>query len=274
MKRLTELSKIRNTHISQSGGHGIITANNDVPLKKVEHVSLTFNKGEKITNLYDTPWHTQLNQVLLPDSQLQYRLGTNLINGSNFESFESFTGLERGWLYDRPSLVVNKYGASGDKSLALLLDKEKLTTFGMQSFKRVFERSSQMTIKAKFKTNNTIKVNYYWQGRKTRQKLFDAFNNGKKHLIKSIELTSNSNWQDIEVDFNSPRIGYKSYRVLLEFELVNNNNGKIDIDDFSLIEWQNAFSTSAKPNFFNVKSQQPSFIGLNESTDKSIKLRY
>jgi poly-gamma-glutamate capsule biosynthesis protein CapA/YwtB (metallophosphatase superfamily) len=274
MKRLTELSRVRNTYISQSGGHGIITANNDAPIKKVEHVVLTFNKDEKITNLYNTPWHAQLNQVLLPDSQLKYRLGTNLINGSDFESFDSFAGSERGWLYDRQSVALNKYGASGNKSLALLLDKEKTAIFGMQSFKRVFQRSSQMTIKTKFKTNNTIKVNYYWQGRKTRQKLFDAFNKGKKHLIKSVELTSNSNWQNIEVDFNSPRIGYKSYRVLVEFELVNNNNGKVDIDDFSLIEWQSAFSSNAKPNFYSINSQQPTFIGLNENTDKSIKLNY
>jgi len=274
MKRLTELSKTRNTYIGRSGGHGIITTNNKAPRAKVEQVELLFTKKEKVDNLYNTPWQTQLNQVLMPEAQLKYRLGINLINGSDFESFNYFSGPERGWLYDRQSTSLNQYGSSGHKSLRLSLKNEQLTTFGMQSFKRVFERSSQMTIKAKFKTNDKVKVNYYWQGRKTRQKLFDAFENSEKHLIKSVELTKDDEWQNIEVDFRSPRIGYKSYRILVEFVLLNEVAGKVDIDDFSLIEWQSAFSSNPEPNFFTIKSQQPAFIGLNQKTNKPITLSY
>jgi len=280
MKRLTDLSKTRNTYISQSGGHGVITSENNTTAEnkaltnRAQQVTLSFNKDEKIVSLYNTPWHAQLNQVLLPDTQLKYRLGTNLINGSDFESFDYFSGPERGWLYDRQSTSLNQYGASGSKSFALSLQSEQTATLGMQSFKRVYTPSSQMTIKAKFKTNNTIKVNYYWQGRKKRQKLFDAFENGKKHLIESVELTGNDEWQNIEIDFNSPRIGYKSYRVLVEFDLLNDSNGQIDIDDFSLIEWQSAFSSKPKPDFFSIKSQQPAYIGLSKNTDKLITLKY
>ena len=197
MKRLTELSKARNTYVSQSGGHGIITAKNKAPLSKSEQVTLSFNKNEKVLNLYNTPWHSQINQVLLSETELKYRLGTNLINGSDFESFDYFSGLERGWLFGRKTTALNTYGASGYKSLALSLQAEETTTFGMQSFKRVFSPSSQMTIKAKFKTNNKVKISYYWQGRKKRQKLFDAFKNSKKHLINSVELTGNDEWQGV-----------------------------------------------------------------------------
>jgi len=274
MKRLTELSKTRNTYISKSGGHGIITAANKAPMNDTEQVALTFNKDEKIVSLYNTPWHAQLNQVLLPETQLKYRLGTNLINGSDFESFDYFSGPERGWLYDRQSTSLNQYGASGHKSLALSLQSKQTATFGMQSFKRVFTPSSQMTIKAKFKTNDVVKVSYYWQGRKKRQKLFDAFKNSKMHLINSVEMAGNGEWQNIEVDFNSPRIGYKSYRILVEFELVNDSKGQVNIDDFSLIEWQSAFSSGSQPNLFSIKSQQPAYIGLNSNTDKVITLEY
>ncbi|MBA6296601.1 CapA family protein [Colwellia sp. MB02u-9] len=274
MKRLTELSKTRNTYISQSGGHGIITVENKAPRNKTEQVALSINKDEKIISLYNTPWQAQLRQILLPETQLKYRLGTNLINGSDFESFDYFDGPERGWLYDRQLTSLNLYGASGHKSLALSLQNEQTATFGMQSFKRVYTPSSQMTIKAKFKTTNTVKVNYYWQGRKKRQKLFDAFKNSKKHLINSVEITGNGEWQNMEVDFNSPRIGYKSYRVLVEFELLNGNKGQVDIDDFALIEWQSAFSSNPKINFFSIKSRQPAYIGLNNHTNKTIVLKY
>jgi len=276
MKRLTELSKTRNTYISQSGGHGIITVDNKITEKnkEPEQVTLSFNNDEKIINLYNTPWHTQLSQVLLPEPQLKYRLGTNLINGSDFESFDYFSGPERGWLYDRQSTSLNHYGASGYKSLALSLQSEQTAIFGMQSFKRVYTPSSQMTIKAKLKTNNAVKVSYYWQGRKKRQKLFDAFKNSEKHLINTVELKGDGEWQNIEVDFNSPRIGYKSYRVLVEFELLNDSEGQINIDDFSLIEWQSAFSSSPQPQLFSIKSQQPAYIGFNKNTDKVITLKY
>lgn len=243
---------------------------------------MSFNTDEKIVNLYNTPWHKQISQVLLPEAQLTYRFGTNLINGSDFESFANFSGPERGWLYDRQSTSLNQYGASGNHSIALSLQNKQTTTFGMQSFKRVFTASSQMTIKAKFKTNDSVKVSYYWQGRKKRQKLFDAFKNNEKHLIDSTEITGNGAWQNIEVDFNSPRIGYKSYRVLVEFELMNENKNEtenekkaqVDVDDFSLIEWQNAFTSSPTPQLFSIKSQQPAFIGLNKNTDKVITLKY
>ncbi len=274
MKRLTELSKTRNTYIGQSGGHGVITAENKAPKNIAKQVELSFDQDEKVTSLYNTPWNEQLSQVLLPEAKLKYRLGTNLINGSDFESFAYFTGPERGWLYDRQATSLNQYGASGDKSLALLLQNQQTATFGMQSFKRVYTPSSQMTIKANFKTNHKVKISYYWQGRKKRQKLFDAFENSEKHLIHSVELTGNGEWQNFEVDFNSPRIGYKSYRVLVDFELLNANKGQIDIDDFSLIEWQSSFSSSPKPNLFSIKSQQPAFIGLNKKTAQAISLKY
>lgn len=289
MKRLAELSKTRNTYINQSGGHGVITSENKATItsktsiskaliNKTKKIALSFNKDEKVTSLYHTPWHTQIRQVSLPEPTLKYRLGTNLINGSDFESFDFFSGAERGWLYNRQATTLNSYGVSGNKSLALSLQDQQISTFGMQSFKRAFSPSSQMTIKAKFKSSNAVKVSYYWQGRKKRQKLFDAFNNNKKHLIHSAKLTGNGEWQNVEVDFNSPRIGYKSYRILVDFELMNENKnesaGQIDIDDFSLIEWQSAFSSSAKPHFFTIKSLQPAYIGLNKSTDKVITLKY
>jgi len=94
------------------------------------------------------------------------------------------------------------------------------------------------------------------------------------HLINSVELAGNAEWQNIEVDFNSPRIGYKSYRILVEFELVNDSKGQVNIDDFSLIEWQSAFSSGSQPNLFSIKSQQPAYIGLNSNTDKVITLEY
>ncbi len=283
MKRLTELSKQRNTNILMSGGHGIIkrqlaSKNQTEPYIQSEPANSRFAvhlaQDEKNTPLYQLPWNKTIKQVTLPSSDVMYRLGTNLINGSDFESFALFDSPERGWLFDRQATSLNNFGASGSRSLKVKLKPKSITTFGMQSFRRVYTPSSAMTIKAKLNVQAPVRVRFYWQGRKTRQKLFDAFNNSPKHLIDTVEFTHASDWKNIELDFNSPRIGYKSFRVLAEFESVNGGTVEVNIDDFALIEWNSAFSKKTKPNFYNTLSHQAAYLGVSETISAPIIVNF
>ena len=131
-----------------------------------------------------------------------------------------------------------------------------------------------MTIKAKFKVQAPVKINFYWQGRKKRQKLFDAFKNSPKQLIDTVELSASNAWQNVEVDFNSPRIGYKSYRVLAEIELQNGATSQVNIDDFALIEWQSAFSKNPKPNFYNTLSYQAAYLGVDKAVSSPVVVKF
>lgn len=277
MKRLTELSKQRNTKITMSGGHGVIQAdsatNSSLDTKKVT-LAIDIANDEKVTPLYQLPWHKTIQQINMPNPNVSYRLGTNLINGSDFESFALFDSPERGWLFDRAATSLNNFGASGQHSLAVKLTNSETSTFGMQSFRRVYKPSSAMTIKAKFNVEAPVKVSFYWQGRKTRQKLFDAFKNSPKHLIDSIELSPKSAWQNVELDFNSPRIGFKSFRVLAELESLSGKVTKVNIDDFALVEWQSAFAKQAKPNFYNTLSYQAAYLGVNKTITKPVMLTF
>lgn len=277
MKRLTELSKQRNTKITMSGGHGVIQAdsatNSSLDTKKVT-LAIDIANDEKVTPLYQLPWHKTIQQINMPNPNVSYRLGTNLINGSDFESFALFDSPERGWLFDRAATSLNNFGASGQHSLAVKLTNSETSTFGMQSFRRVYKPSSAMTIKAKFNVEAPVKVSFYWQGRKTRQKLFDAFKNSPKHLIDSIELSPKSAWQNVELDFNSPRIGFKSFRVLAELESLSGKVTKVNIDDFALVEWQSAFAKQAKPNFYNTLSYQAAYLGVNKTVTKPVMLTF
>ena len=279
MKRLTELSKQRNTTISMSGGHGVIQSNNqhsaeqEKPTNKMQ-LAIDIASNERTTPLYQLPWNRSITQVQMPNSNTAYRLGTNLINGSDFESFALFDSPERGWLFDRSATTLNNFGASGNHSLAITVDAKSSTTFGMQSFRRVYKASSAMTIKAKFKVQAPVKINFYWQGRKKRQKLFDAFKNSPKQLIDTVELSASNAWQNVEVDFNSPRIGYKSYRVLAEIELQNGATSQVNIDDFALIEWQSAFSKNPKPNFYNTLSYQAAYLGVDKAVSSPVVVKF
>ena len=281
MKRLKQLSKIRNTFIGHSGGHGVITRENqavavkDKPLNSItESQPLVFDKHARVASLYHFPWQREITAVAVADQTVGYRLGTNLINGSDFESFDTFDSPERGWLFPREHMSVNDFGASGNKSLSLELSEAKASLFGMQSFRRVYQPSSAMTVTAKFKTSEAVKVNFYWQGRKKSQKLFDAFNKGKKHLIGSVDLAADAKWQHAELEFNSPRIGYKSYRVLAELVLQSGKKAQVSIDDFALIEWQSAYSRSPQPDFYNTHSRQAAYLGLERLPDAPVMLKF
>ncbi|MDP7591112.1 MAG: CapA family protein [Litorilituus sp.] len=278
MKRLTELSKQRNTLISHSGGHGVIRideqANSNHKSNNKTHFAITFAEDEKVTPLYQLPWHQSLKAVMMPNKESRYRLGTNLINGSDFESFATFNSPERGWVFDRLTTKLNNFGASGQRSLGITLQKNIISTFGMQSFKRVYNPSSAMTVKGKFSTNKAVKITFYWQGRKKRQKLFDAFNNGKKHHIETVNLKGQSGWQNIEVNFNSPRVGYKSYRVIAEIQLQNGESSSLNIDDFALIEWQSAYSKNQIPNLYNTLSHQAAYIGVDTHVTAPIIVKF
>ncbi|NQZ23768.1 MAG: CapA family protein [Colwellia sp.] len=277
MKRLKTLSKIRNTDIGQSGGHGVITLKSAVlegEHKENQATQLLFGSNERVASLYELPWQQPITQVVLPNNEVRYRLGINLINDSNFETFNLFDSPERGWLFDRASTSINDFGASGKHSLAIQVKPTEDNVFGMQSFRRVYKASSAMTLKAKFKAQAAVKVNFYWQGRKKRQKLFDAFKNGKKHLIGTVDVTPNNQWQNVEIEFNSPRVGYKSYRVLAQAVLENGEEVTLNIDDFSLIEWQTAYSKQLKPNRFNSESTQASYLGVDRMISQPITLKH
>ncbi|MBA6352475.1 MULTISPECIES: CapA family protein [unclassified Colwellia] len=277
MKRLKTLSKIRNTEITQSGGHGVITANkvlDTVQPQDTSKTQLTFSANERVTSLYQLPWQAPITQIVLPNNKVSYRLGTNLINGSDFETFMLFDSPERGWLFDRESTSINDFGASGQHSLSIQLKPLQSNTFGMQSFKRVYKPSSPMTLKAKFNVQASVKINFYWQGRKTRQKLFDAFENGEKHLIGSIDLSENTEWKNVEIEFDSPRIGYKSYRVIAQAILENGEELTLNIDDFALIEWQTAYSKQVEPSNYNSQSAQASYLGIDRFIEQPITLKH
>ncbi|MCJ8273549.1 MAG: CapA family protein, partial [Psychrosphaera sp.] len=275
MKRLTSLSGARGTVISRSGGHGVITSQNQtITQPKVDHkVQLAVN--ERTASLYHLPWERQLTQIEGLKGR-KYRLGVNLINGSDFESFASFDSRERGWLYDKSAVALNDYGYSGQHSLALILAPSKPALFGMQSFRRVYSASQPMTIKARIKTGQKVRARFYWQGRKNRQKLMAALQNGEKHLIATKEVNSDADWQSVEVDFNSPRVGFRGYRILVEFELLegtlNTPSSQIDIDDFALIEWQTAYSARPEPALLSDKSRVVTYIGLDKPSVEPLTL--
>ena len=269
LKRLISLSNKRNTEITTQAGHGVISA--QVMANKAQaQVNVLANDAK--THLIESPIAgLRVSEVTLPQGIKSYRLGTNLINGSDFEQFASFDTKERGLAFAQKSGDIVNDGFNSNKSLALSVAPEASNTLAMKHFRRVYRRDNPVTFKADIKASKGVKVNLYWQGRKTRQKLFDAFENSPKQLIKSVELSASQDWQQLEIDFNAPRIGYRSYRVIAEFE---SEAGKqqVQIDNFSLIQWHTAYQSNSKPMITEDGGKMANYIGVSETSKLPVKV--
>jgi poly-gamma-glutamate capsule biosynthesis protein CapA/YwtB (metallophosphatase superfamily) len=274
MKRIKSLSAQRNTYISQSGGHGIITAEQTKLVR--QQAAISFPNDTTTSQLYLLPWQKDLAHINMPKG-VSYRLGINLMNGSDFESFNYFDSAERSWFFDRENTVINHYGASGSKSLGITVKSNQSSDVGLQAFRRKFKGDIPTTVTAKVKTEKPAKVSFYWQGRRFSQKFFQARKESTKHLIGSVDLAGKAAWQAIEFDFDSvrhnyPSKGYKSYRVIAEISLADGQMGKVDIDDFAVIEWQSSFTELAVPFHTSVESKQASYIGISKPIDEAINI--
>lgn len=270
LKRLITLSNKRNTHIYSQAGHGVITGGSNVSKHDAE-VSVLANKAK--THLIVAPQAgLQISEVELPSDIKRYRLGTNLVNGSDFEQFTSFQTKERGIAYNQELGKIVASGFHSKQALALSIENNKPTSVSMKHFRRVYRPDNPVTFKADIKSDKGVKVNLYWQGRKNRQKLFDAFENSPKHLIKSVDVKSSVKWQPLEIDFNAPRIGYRSYRVIAEL-VTESGAHQVQLDNFSLIQWHTAYQTNTKPMLTEDGGYMANYIGVNNISSKPIAIK-
>lgn len=271
LRRLHTLSAKRNTFIHSEQGIGVIKPPQSVTPSTTTRQLVVNTAKERVHSLSQLPW-TQANYTIKSaNPKVKYRFGSNLINGSDFEHFSLFDAPERGFTFNKTKSQLVSPGYNSEHAMQIGVDQAQW--LGMKHFRRVFNASSPMTFKMDVISPKDLTLNVYWQGRKTRQKLFDAFNNSPKNLISSIKLNGSNKWQHIELPFNSPRIGYKSYRVLAE--LVNNegtNVNQVTIDNFSLIEWQTSFQHGPQAQFFNTDSQMANYIGFDTALSTPISI--
>ena len=260
LARLNDLTSKRNTHFSYNAGHGVI-----LPRKvQVDVKSVLFtSNGKRISPLPISISKGSINRIS-GESTNRYRLGVNLINNSDFETHTAFYSYDRGFNLDQSDFyITNENAFSGE--FALKKDsKDANSVLAMTNFTRVYRAGNPTSVSAMVKGKG--KLNIYWQGRKTRDKMFDALQNGKKHLIQSVVL--NGNWQEIVSEFNTPRVGYRSIRILLEFE----STEETYIDDLALIEWRTPWlNWQQAPNYHNGAGQS-NFIGFESPLTTNVEL--
>ncbi|MBQ4852095.1 CapA family protein [Pseudoalteromonas sp. MMG012] len=242
LKRLKQLSAVKGTNIVRSGGHGVINRSSVSVLSAVEN-NQALHTQNTIQNLYqNNDWDKPLPLSLPTHSALRY--GTNIVNSGDFESYSDWSAIDRTWIFHNTEAKLRTQ-QNFNQYLRLSFGGDHIT-FGTKHFNRVYIPDNPTSLRVKLRALSNVKISAYWQGRQLKQTLQAAFMNPTTELIDSKTLAASAHWQTLRFDFNSPRVGYKSYRIkfVIESKLGTQlgSSHYIDIDDIELVQWQSAFS--------------------------------
>lgn len=234
MGRIARLSATRGTILQPSGGHGFVSAGNqgELVIGRIDY------HPEQSLSRTGLRWYQSVSGVENLPQNIRYRLGRDLLSRGQFEAYGSFNAPDRSWLDMDETIEVSQGIAWNSKtSLKLAIPSGESVTTGMRKFTRAYKAGNPTSISAMVKAGQTVNLRFFLQRRRTRDRLQKALD--ENPLIELGQATVEAgNWQEVVVDFDSPRVGTRSYRFLIEATAINGKISNVWIDDLSLVEWQ------------------------------------
>ncbi len=248
LKRISMLSARRGTHMAASGGHAVVQR--ELP-PSYTPTTLEFSQprsagpDDAIFPLTHFPWNNAVTAIASAPENAQYRFGKDLLSRGDFEDYHNFESPDRSWLDLTPGIgITDRVAFSGTNSLGVVVPNHSSNETGMRKFTRAFKPGSPSTMTAMVKSEGPVTVIFLLQKRGTRDRLTAALeNNPKIELGRAI--VKPGDWQQIAVDFISPRVGARSFRVLIEARNANGETATVYLDDIALVEWQTPFLEGA-----------------------------
>ena len=262
LKRAASLSARRNVIFGYSGGHGVITGKASLPPQKV---SLTVKAEEEIISLDHCAPSQYFSGLSNRNGSVQYRFGQELLRRGDFENFNSFEAPERGWLpQNESSGVVSKPVYEGRNAYRVVAaNGAKKSVFGMKVFTRVYKAGNPMTFTGFVYGEEATELKFYMQKRSKGWGLGKSLEKGPKQIIGTLSVAQGV-WQKFSYDFNTPRVGVHSFRILVE---ATGKGGRvvapIYFDNIGLVQWQTAYRESGSDQEISVPNQI-THIGLRD----------
>ncbi|MEL6666838.1 MAG: CapA family protein, partial [Pseudomonadota bacterium] len=217
-RRLMGLSAKRDTHLTRSGGHMILSS--------VERINATKPEFDVVT-----------------DCQMgQGRTGYDLLARGDFDAHDLFGAPDRSWLdLDERVSIVALDDEPTDKVMRIDLGAEAMVLTGMRKFQRVFTPGTSMSVQADLLASAATEIEVYLQIRATGQSLEDGLMNGKKIFLGSTSLQPNQATK-LDLDFDTPRTRARSIRILIKAK-AGETGSELEIDNLQLIEWSTPFQS-------------------------------
>ena len=262
LKRAASLSARRNIIFGYSGGHGVITEKASLLPQKV---SLAVKAEEEIISLDHCASSQFFSGLSNRNGPVQYRFGQELLRRGDFENFNSFEVPERGWLpQNESSGVVSKPVYEGRNAYRVAAANGAIkSVFGMKVFTRVYKAGNPMTFIGFVHGEEVTELKFYMQTRPKGWGLGKSLEKGPKLVIGTLSIAQGT-WQKFSYDFNTPRVGVHSFRILVE---ATGKGGRmvapIYFDNIGLVQWQTAYRESGSDQEISVPNQI-THIGLRD----------
>ena len=244
LKRIAKLSARRNTHISVSGGHGVVQSAGagSATTATLNYRALSStNSAAGVFSLTNRSWETNISGIDSLPTGATYRFGRDLLNRGDVETYSNFDAPDRSWLDMAANVqLTDSEAASGENSLEVNVPMSSSTETGMRKFTRAYTPGSPSTATAMVKSEKPTTVVFLFQKRGTRDGLSAALENNPKTELGRMKVAAGK-WQRVAADFISPRVGARSYRILIEVVNDGSETTSTLIDDIALIEWQTPF---------------------------------
>lgn len=266
MKRVSRLSAKNGVNIDVSGGHGVISAKPATQSARQFELTLTTKNNNSVHSLYQSPWQFAVSEIKDARPGTQYRLGQNLLHGSDFESFQAFGINERSWYKDNSqSGPSTEQAYTGQYSFKLALEQSGQATMGMTKFRRKFRNANPMTLSAQLYSEQDISLKLYIQERKKGLGHLASLRDAPKQLLATQTVSASQQWQTLTIPFTSPRSKSSRFRILLEASNNNDQDSKpVYLDDVALIQWLSAY-TNADNTTKNDARHQASHIEIRQT---------
>ncbi len=250
LKRISSLSAKRGTYMMASGGHAVVLSG-AVPTPvatSLDHDALRSKiRDGTVWPLTHYPWNTQVSNLSNSPSGAKHRFGRDLLSRGDFEDYLTFGAPDRSWLDASANIEVTDDKAhSGSRSLKITAPDQASIETGMRKFTRAFKPGSPTTIATMLRSDKPATVIFSFQKRGTRDGLTAALK-GNPKIELGRKVIQPGNWQQVAVDFISPRVGTRSFRFLIEVRSMSNETTTVYLDDLALIEWQTPYRDETIP---------------------------
>ena len=236
LQRLTHLSNQSKLKFSLSGAHGTMVPRQTA----VAFASLDASNLEPgvVTHLRNLGLGATDNIAGVKNGNGAFRLGLDLLKRGTFETSGEFNTFDRSWITTNNVTIVNKTNQE------LRITGSART--GMKTFDRVFSISNPATVSATIRSSGDASVVFYLQRRKQGESLQVALKTGSLQEIGRVSLEPGQA-NTLNLNFNMPRASSKGVRLLID--VLQSDDGVLDIDDLTWVEWNTPWINSGGGEF-------------------------
>jgi poly-gamma-glutamate capsule biosynthesis protein CapA/YwtB (metallophosphatase superfamily) len=231
LNRIARLSRRLGTCATPNGAHAVLAPCG-------EHGSRPVDLGSAKPGVGPIPlWRFGLTPTapvsfLIDDHR--YRLGTDILPRGDFESHGRYGIPGRGWITGENVTI-----ADGDsRHLAVRVAEGGVTRAGMSAFQRVFTLSNPTTLSGRVYASGPAAIRFEIQRRRPGTAMAEALASGPLREVGVLGIEE-AGWHRFSVDFDQPRVGAESVRLLIEVADDPDTPGGVELrfDDLSWIEW-------------------------------------